>query len=261
MIYEVDYGREKLRDLFGDFTDTMINSYIDGYMGKAWVDNIRNPKVAQIKVGVFYFFSGDSNIKEARELLENIHGEALIIVETDEWANLIKEVYNEGLCKLKRYAFERSFESFNIEDLKKNVKELSKEYELRKIDEEIAYSKSLQELTEDFTSQFDSIEHYLERGLGFCILHNGKVVSGASSYNSYKGGIEIEIDTLEEYRRKGLAKIVASALILYCIENNIYPNWDAANLESVGLAKKLGYKMKKEYNAYYIDNKFKVYTD
>lgn len=261
MIYEVNDSREKLRSLFEDFNDTMIDSYIDGYMGEAWVDNIKNPKVAQIKVGVFNFFSGYSNITEARELVENIHEEALIILEDDEWLDIIKEVYNENLYELKRYAFERSFENFNIEDLKKNVERLPKEYEFRKIDKEIAYSKSLQELTEDFTSQFDSIEHYLERGIGFCILHNGKVVSGASSYNSYKGGIEVEIDTLEEYRRKGLAQIVASALILYCIENNIYPNWDAANLESVALAEKLGYKMKKIYNAYYINNKFKVYTD
>ena len=36
-------------------------------------------------------------------------------------------------------------------------------------------------------------------------MKNGKPVSGASSYSALQGGIEIEVDTKKEYRRKGLA--------------------------------------------------------
>ena len=38
--------------------------------------------------------------------------------------------------------------------------------------------------------------------LGVVILKDVEPVSGASSYSEYRGGIEIEIDTREDYRRK-----------------------------------------------------------
>lgn len=116
-------------------------------------------------------------------------------------------------------------------------------------------SYSLQNLSEDFTGQFNSIDDYVNRGLGFCILHQGKVVCGASSYSVYNGGIEVEIDTHPEHRRKGLATVAASALILCCLEKGIYPSWDAANLTSVALAEKLGYILDKPYDTYYINYK------
>ncbi|MGL5086426.1 MAG: GNAT family N-acetyltransferase, partial [Clostridium sp.] len=65
----------------------------------------------------------------------------------------------------------------------------------------------------------------------------------------------IEIDTHPEHRRKGLATVAASALILDCIKRGKYPSWDAANLESVDLAKKLGYVFKEAYDTYFIDYK------
>ena len=39
------------------------------------------------------------------------------------------------------------------------------------------------------------------------------MVAGASSYTRYNEGIEIEVDTVEEERRKGLATIASAALI------------------------------------------------
>lgn len=75
-------------------------------------------------------------------------------------------------------------------------------------------------------------------------------MSGASSYTRYKEGIEIEVDTVVAERRKNLATIACSALILNCLEEGLYPSWDAQNMNSVRLAKKLGYEFDYEYTAY-----------
>ena len=75
-------------------------------------------------------------------------------------------------------------------------------------------------------------------------------MSGASSYTRYKEGIEIEVDTIETERRKHLATIACSALILNCLEEGLYPSWDAQNMNSVRLAEKLGYEFDHEYVAY-----------
>ncbi len=51
-------------------------------------------------------------------------------------------------------------------------------------------------------------------GLGVVIRKDGRLAAGASSYTAYRGGIEIEIDTKKEYRRKGLACACGARLIL-----------------------------------------------
>ena len=61
--------------------------------------------------------------------------------------------------------------------------------------------------------------------------------------------IEIEIDTREEYRRKGFAYVCGAKLILECLKRNLYPSWDAHNKGSVALAEKLGYHYSHSYTA------------
>ena len=79
---------------------------------------------------------------------------------------------------------------------------------------------------------------------------DGEIVSGASSYSSYVRGIEIEIDTREDYRRRGLAYICGAKLVLECLGRGWYPSWDAQNQWSVALAEKLGYHFDHEYVTY-----------
>ena len=102
----------------------------------------------------------------------------------------------------------------------------------------------------DFVSSFANREKYLEDGRGVVILKNEEIVSGASSYSRYREGIEIEVDTIEPERRKKLALIACSALILRCLDEGLYPSWDAQNMGSVRLAEKLGYEFDHEYTAY-----------
>ena len=49
--------------------------------------------------------------------------------------------------------------------------------------------------------------------------------------------------------------IVILALILACLEQEIYPGWDAHNLASRALAEKLGYHFLREYVSYEIYGK------
>lgn len=81
---------------------------------------------------------------------------------------------------------------------------------------------------------------------------DGELVAGASSYSRYDKGIEIEIDTREDQRRKGLAYVCGAKLILECLDKGLYPSWDAQNTWSVALAEKLGYHFSHEYVAYEI---------
>ncbi|PFD39325.1 GNAT family N-acetyltransferase [Bacillus cereus] len=256
MIYEADNNvREKLVSMFENIDSTIVLSYLQGHMGNAWVDNLENPTVAQITVGIFVFYAGDPNSEEAEELLYNPPDFTLAIVDSDEWKHRIETVHKGSIEKIQRFRFSKNPEGLDRVHIQKLLSTLPEEYEIKKIDKDIAKASSFHELSEDFISQFDSIDDFIDRGVGYAILHKGQVVSAATSFSIYDVGIEIEIASHPNHRRKGLATVVASVLILDCLDRGKYPSWDGANSESVKLAKKLGYTFKESYDTYFIDIK------
>lgn len=241
----------RITPIFDGWSETPIWSCLQGYMGNAWVDDIQNPKSAQVITGDFCFFAGVPNIELVQNVPEYFPSQCILMIpQNDEWGNLIEQVYKYKCHKFMRYAIKKEPDTFDIEKLHAYINWLPSEYSIRKIDERIYNQVKTDEWSKDLCSQFSTYNDYEIYGIGFVVLHNDKVVCGASSYTVYNKGIEIEIDTEEEYRRKGLALACGSKLILECLDRGLYPSWDAANRESVALAEKLGYHFEKEYVTY-----------
>ena len=160
-----------------------------------------------------------------------------------------------GNCKrVERYAIKKEPGIFDKGHLARIAGSLKEGYELKLIDKEIFQQTKKSQWSVDFTSQFSDYGDYQERGLGAAVLAGGELVAGASSYTVYQGGIEIEIGTREDYRRKGLASACGAKLVLECMERGLYPSWDAQNWWSVKLAEKLGYHFDRAYPAYEVYN-------
>ena len=214
-------------------------------MGKIYVTDLESPVSAFAFVGCFGFFAGEPD----RELVINKpDGFIIMTPQNDKWEALIEECYPSAK-RVTRYAIKKDTK-FDVGMLQKEISKLPPGYELKQIDSDI-YDKCLENpVTADFVSSFENKERYLKIGRGMVILKDGEIVSGASSYTRYNEGIEIEVDTVESERRKHLATIVCSALILKCLDEGLYPSWDAHNMNSVHLAEKLGYEFDREYAAY-----------
>lgn len=244
MIYEID-DTSKVKALFEGWEETLIYSCLQQVMGKIYVTDLENPKSAFAFVGCFGFFAGEPD----RELVSNKpEGFVIMVPPNAQWAVLIEECF-EDAKKVTRYAIKKDTK-FDVDKLQKEIDKLPDGYELKKIDAEI-YDKCLENpATVDFVSAFGSKERYLQIGRGMVITKNDEIVSGASSYTRYNEGIEIEVDTVESERRKHLATVVCAALILDCLQEGLYPSWDAQNMNSVHLAEKLGYEFAHEYIAY-----------
>ena len=244
MIYELE-DTSKVEKLFAGWEITLIYSCLQKVMGKVYVTDTENPKSAMAFVGVFAFVAGEPD----RELVINKpDGFVVMIPQDDGWSELIEECFPDAR-KFTRYAI-RKDTVFDREKLEKMVAGLPEGYELKKIDSDIYDLCVKDPVTADFVSAFGSKEKYLELGRGMVILKDGKFVSGASSYTRYKEGIEIEVDTIPSERRKGLASVACSALILACLDEGLYPSWDAHDMNSVRLSKKFGYEFDHEYTAY-----------
>ncbi|MCR5848255.1 MAG: GNAT family N-acetyltransferase [Lachnospiraceae bacterium] len=248
MVYEIE-DTSKTEKLFDGWEETLIYSCIQKVMGKIFVTDPDEPRSAFAFVGCFGFFAGEPD----RELVINIpKGFVILVPQNEAWEKMIEDAYPDAK-KNTRYAI-RKDTSFDTASLQKNLQMLPEGYELKEIDSEI-YDMCLKNpVTFDFVSTFESKEKYLKDGRGMVILKNGEIVSGASSYTRYKEGIEIEVDTVESERRKNLALIVCSALILRCLKEGLYPSWDAQNMGSVHLAEKLGYEFDHTYVAYEVSS-------
>ena len=231
--------------LFGGWEETMICSCLQNVMGCICVTDSGKPKSAMAILGCFAFFAGEADEELVRGMPENV---AIMIPQNETWAALIEACRPEAK-KTVRYAMKKDTR-FDRNALRKIADSLPAGYSLRRIDGSV-YDLCLQEpFAADFVSAFGSKESYLERGRGVVVLKDGRIVSGASSYSRYLKGIEIEVDTDPEERRKGLAGAACAWLIMSCLEEGLYPSWDAQNLTSVHLAEKLGYELSHAYVAY-----------
>lgn len=252
-IYKVTEAKTVKRLVQG-WEETMIWSYLQDCMGKAWASGEQKPDSVQIVIGDFCFLGGIPN----RELVNNkaafMEKDFIIMMpQSEEWQELIEDSYGEHATKQLRYAIKKDPYVFNKEKLSNIVKNLAPEYSISLIGEVLF--QQIQDLpwARDLCVNFATYQEYREHGLGVVVLKNGEIVSGASSYSYYHGGIEIEIDTREDLRRRGLALACGAKLIIECLKRGIYPSWDAQNMGSVLLAEKLGYEMDKEYPVYEIN--------
>ncbi len=248
MIYELN-DPSKAAPVFAGWADVDagVLACLDGVMGKILVTDPDCPKSALAVIGDFAFCAGEPD----PELLGGKPDKWMLVVpENGAWASLIED--NFPASKRIRYAI-RKDTAFDRDRLEAMVRALPEGYELRRIDSGLYDLCLKEEIFKDCVSVFGSKEKYLELGRGFAVLKDGKIVSAASSYSRYREGIDIEIATLKAERHKGLASAAAAKLILACLDEGLYPAWDAANKMSVRLAEKLGYEFSHEYVCYGVE--------
>ncbi|MEA4921426.1 MAG: GNAT family N-acetyltransferase [Clostridiaceae bacterium] len=239
--------------LFYGWQETLIWSCLQDCMGEAYADDQDHPQSSKITLGDFCFLAGKVNYELLLSKPFNKNSPFLIMIpKTEEWEKAIELVFREKAIRRMRYATKKDKDAFNKSALQDIISHLPGEYELRVIDGELYEKSILLPWAKDLCGSYFSCQDYLENGLGAAVLKNGELVSGASSYAYYEGGIEIEIDTRKDERGKGLASVCGAKLILECLKRDLYPSWDAQNKISLALAEKLGYRFEKEYPSYEI---------
>lgn len=243
----------KAEELFGGTKETLIWSCLEGCMGAVYVDNPKHPRSAMALLGDFCFFAGKASRDAVGFKPTECKNEFILMIPADEtWAKYIEDVYGEKAKRVTRYAIKKEKQVWNMELLEEAVRALPAEYTMKMIDEELYETIRSAGWSADLVSQYGDYETYRDHGIGVAVLKDGELVAGASSYSFYSGGIEIEIDTRPDFRRKGLAYACGAKLILECEKRGLYPSWDAQNPWSAALAEKLGYHYDHEYVTYEI---------
>jgi GNAT superfamily N-acetyltransferase len=225
--------------------DISIDCIVEDQMGCAFVDSVENPTVFMVEQGQFFcYFAGEFDA--GREFVRKTPGGRLLMAGSQGWGEILKAVFGERLVPIKRYRF--SSESLSHDHLKHLADSSPQTANIRRIDATLAGTKS------DYLDigAFESPDDFVERGIGFCMMKDTRMIGAAYASLACSDAIEISIVVDPEHRKQGIATALSCQLLLWCLEHTVEPHWDAANAESCSLAEKLGYSDKTEYVAYYL---------
>jgi len=244
-------NRNILIPLFKDcqYDRVIIDSVLEGNFGSAYADSASHPTVGRLDSGEFTMLGGNPVAAGAKVLLR--HAPIYYVTPQDnEWRRLLQLEFGARISALPFTNF--SSKSLSTAHLAKLTWAVPSTFELKRIDKPLAERLPSDVGNEYFFETFHSIDDFLGRGIGFCILYQEKIVSSATSMARSNKAIDIEIETVPDFRKQGLGTAVGAKLVSYCLENRIEPRWLAANAVSEKLALKLGYIRQETYETYEI---------
>lgn len=269
MIYELNNKVfKKIEHLLdGDFINLEIRSVVLGFNpGWVFVDNIEEPKTAMVwsrGIEGFYFI-GDENNKNFNNSINEYIDKAISPRAKElglsffefsgtslEWENTLERVFaNHNIDKSKQFVYRYR----NLQAKTLNEVSIDSDYSVKSVNRELLDSnlENLDFIKSIILEWWDSEEDFLKNGVGFCILHGQKVVSSCVTSFTSNDSMESHIVTVEDYRKRGLAKKAVSEFLKYCQDNDYEPYWDCMekNAGSRALAESLGYEKAFEYSLY-----------
>lgn len=239
--------RESARPLYEHFPGLRgaIEAVLEGAHGQLFADDTEQPRVARAVIGDFHAVAGDPKAAAAAEALRDVPSRDYLAVH-ESWHDLVLATLPLAR-QYERFAF-RAPSRWDRARLGAFRASLPDEYTLQQVD--AGTVTAFRDLNETFVANFDSMEDFLVRGVGFAVTHNGEIVAGCSSYSISAHTLEFEIETRRDYQRCGLALVTGSRMIEHCLQSGLEPCWDAAHEGSAFLAEKLGFANRSRYVAY-----------
>lgn len=264
----------KLKNYFQniDFNSLFAQAVIDNVVhGKVYVDVVDDPKTFYVVHGYgMSLLGGDHtnaefNLSFKKYVLNNNKKRTSIEwlqVFPAYWNEVVKEMFGDVL--IKNGERDQTPDTVSVElNTRVNFKFNQKLFEQTRnqhklVDQHIKIIKNTTDVYTTMTGSvipkafWNSAEDFKQKGVGFGLYYNERLVSTAFSSFCAPGQLELGIETVEAFKGKGFAELVCTALIEYCIARNLEPIW-ACRLENIGsykLAQKLGFVPYKELPYY-----------
>lgn len=242
-------NRTAIHPLFADYPylQGLVHGVLSGAFGQAFADQPDHATVGMIGIHDFVFFAGDAASPTATAMLQSCPPGAWLIGQDVTWHERFGEQWTH-LKQKERFAFQAPA-VWDRERLTALRHELPLGCTLKPITEaDAARFAQLSTSLVDFTEQGQPTMAY---SVGFGIEVEGQFVAGCAGAPA-GGMLDFEIQTALAHRRRGLATAVAAAMILYCLDHELKPCWDAANEMSARLAEKVSFVGRTRYSAYQI---------
>ena len=270
MIHELrERDFEKVQSLFEELKYNLITrAVIEGTSpGRIYADSVAHPRTAFMCTVEGYYLAGHSNNDEFNAFLNRLIFERIFAGDTvrkdetdvaigfypNSWEDKMPRIF-QGRIPLTTARRHYVCSDLEVDNWKGHVPE---GFQVRRIDEKLL-GMSSSEIPDHVISwmktNWGSVSSFVEKGFGFCTLHGKNIVSWSLTDCVSGNACEIGIHTCEDYRRKGLAALTATAAVDYALSKGFgYVGWhcDEYNLPSIKTAEKVGFKLERKYIQYY----------
>lgn len=230
----------RVMTLFADMPGarSMVLAALDG-QGGVMTDSPVHPTCALAWAGDFLYCGGRCGPAAVR-LLRRALGRSRdwLIYAPGDWMAALESISPVNV--VERIAYDHRHQPEDAH-LRRILAAMPEDIRLQPIEGEWITRCRQAEWSRDFVSLFTD-EDFARRGLGVLLVQHGEPVCGASSYVSYPGGVEVQLQTRDDRQGRGYATLAAAALILMAHERGLIATWDAANPASDRIARKLGYR-------------------
>lgn len=268
MIYELEKTLYSLVTplLEGELINIEIKSVVQGYNpGCVFVDSIDSPSTAMVwskAIDGFYFIGSEVNDDfndSINDYIDRIIAPRAKVLglkyfefsgTSKAWDKTINRIFKDR-------SLDRSIQLTYIHkhlDTISDDSKLSKELKLVTIDP-LFFTNNISNL--DFAKTmildwWNSIEDFYKFGVGYCLFDGNMIVSCCVSSCVTNDAMGSHTVTLDEYRGKGLAKVLIKEFLKYCRDNDFKPNWDCMdkNTGSKALAESCGFSKVYDYILY-----------
>jgi RimJ/RimL family protein N-acetyltransferase len=269
VIYQLtkkDY--EKVRPTFeGMDYHLVVNSIVAGMTpARIYADHPTHPKAAFTWTKHRFYLAGDAgndafNRALNRLFVQEIYPQAIaagmsafvLYYSPDNWEDQIDVILED------KFPTKHLRQFWAVSELGRDWRRLMPAgFAMRRVDRGLlaeAGLKNRDALIEEMQSERASIEEFLSKSFGFCMLHGEEIIGWClSEYNS-ENECEVGIETAEAYRRQGIATLTALALIEHGLVLGMtrigWHCW-ANNEGSIATAERVGFKKVTDYPVYYV---------
>jgi len=246
---------ERVRNLFREVSHQLtVNAVLDGTMeGDVYVDCYERPGSAFMRAPEGDFIVGNtSNSAFNKSLKEVIAFDAYLQFQNEAWESELHNIWcNPYAWKELRYHMILTPESFRYNSWRNDM---PSGYTLYKVDRDFLTMPfaCLSEVA-GRVSEWGNIDKFESIAYGFCLVWKDLIVTRCIADNVHEKQTECGIWTHRDHRGKGLAAITTAAAVEYCIEAGFSEiGWHCLsnNIGSIKTAKKVGFSIVKEYEAY-----------
>ncbi|SHM44225.1 GNAT family N-acetyltransferase [Gracilibacillus kekensis] len=238
--------------------------------GRIFVDNLEYPDAALLWLGNndgFFLMGNEQNkvfLKHLDRFIEEVifpdaRKQGLADIEImghhPKWDPVIEKLFKNRKRKLES-GNQFVFHFLPTNDLREEPI-LEQVYQTRKINKALYNNENNEIENVDFLRSnikeyWSSPDDFFEKGLGYCIIHNGQIVSFCFA-GFVAGDLQcINIETLKEHQGKKLAQKVAHHFVKECQKRGMLPYWDCmeVNHPSAAVAERVGFTKVFEYKVY-----------
>jgi RimJ/RimL family protein N-acetyltransferase len=228
---------------------------------RVYVDHPTHPWAALTWTGQRFYLAGSARKRSHQRFVEMVYAEALqagsdmfvLYYAPDGWADAIDRVLGSNFPVKAQRQF------FVFRELRNDWRAMLPEgVALEFVDGallEKTHLKNREALVEEMRSERESVADFLDRSFGVCLIQGDEIAGWCLSEYNTADRCEVGIATLEPYRGRAFATVMASALVEHALSQGVsHVGWHcyAHNLASVATALKVGFQKVKDYPVYLV---------